>query len=205
MLWQYSTADNVPNYSPPSSEIWIARPDGTEPTLLLQKQAGGFYWLDDDRILLVTREDKTNISDLDIYTISTKSTARLIRVMNLRNMSIAPGGRSLMYYAPFQENPSNSGIYVLESTPGATPVKMPFFGSWRWRDSNSVFYIPFTPGKPMTFAVYDITTRQNRSLTDASAEPFEIANDDWQVAPDGRAIVFWSATDSALWLATLAP
>jgi hypothetical protein len=181
----------------------MARLDGTEPTLLLQKQAGSIYWLDDNRILLVTREDKTNISDLDIYTISTKTSIPLIKVMNLRNLSVAPGGHSLMYYAPFQDNPSNSAIYLLDSKPGATPMKLPFFGSWRWRDSNSVIYIPFTPGKPMSFVSYDITTRQSSLLTDPSVELFEIANDDWQIAPDGHAIVFWSATDYALWLATL--
>ncbi len=205
LLWQYSSADNVPNYAPPSSEVWIARLDGTEPTLLLQKQAGSVYWLDDNRILLVTRENKTNIYDLDIFTISTKTTEPLLKVENLRNLSVAPGGHSLMYYAPFQDIPSTSGIYRVDTTSGAKPTRVPFFGTWRWRDSTSVIYIPFTPGLSMSLVLYDFARQQSRPLTDPSVQPFEIANDDWEVAPDGHAVVFWSAKDYALWLTTLVP
>jgi hypothetical protein len=82
---------------------------------------------------------------------------------------------------------------------------MPFFGTWRWRDSTSVIYIPFTPGLPMSFVLYDIARQQTRPLTEPSVQPFEIANDDWEISPDGHAVVFWSATDYALWLTTLFP
>jgi Tol biopolymer transport system component len=206
LLWQYSDADNVPNFATPSAEVWIARLNGGVAQLLMKQPAGALYWLDDDRFLSATREDKpdtTDVYDLSIHTISTGQNDPLTKLKNLRGLSVAPGGKSIMYYTPFLDDPHEDGIYLLATKSDAVPVKMPFFGSWRWRDSNSIILIPFDPGQPMSFVLYDVNTSQNRPLTDPKQQPFEIANDDWSVSPDGRYILFWSAKDYALWSVSL--
>jgi Tol biopolymer transport system component len=203
LMWQTLAADEIPGSVTPSSEIWVTKLDGNPPELV-QKQAGGAaYWLDDDRLLLVTRVGQTNVFDLKLYTLSTNTTTSLLTVANLRGLTVAPGGRYVMYYAPFQDNRKESGVYLLERAPGRRPVLMPFFGSWRWRDSNSIIYIPYEPDKPMSFVLYDVVTGQSRRLTDPAAQPFEITNDDWSISPDGRYIVLWNEQDHALWLVTL--
>jgi hypothetical protein len=40
-------------------------------------------------------------------------------------------------------------------------------------------------------------------LTDPALTPFKIANDDWQVSPDGRFLSFVSALDHNIWLLKL--
>src|SRR5437763_17010107 len=91
-----------------------------------------------------------------------------------------------MYYAPFQDNRAESGIYLLERTPGRTPRLLPFFGSWRWRDSHSIIYIPYEPGKPMSFVEHDVVGGQSRRLSDPAKHLFEITNDDCTISPHGR-------------------
>jgi Peptidase family M23 len=204
LLWQYASADNVPGTTPPPTDVWIANPDGSSLIQVVQQRGGSARWLDDDRILLNRREGLTNVSVLSIYSISTRQMQPLLSAKNMRGVSISPGGQYLMYYLAFQDEAATSGIYLLETAQGAIPVKMPFFGGWRWRDSKSVLYIPYEPGKPMSLVLYDVTTRTPQPLTDPAAQPLEIANGDWSVSPDGQRVEFWNAKDSALWLLTLA-
>jgi Tol biopolymer transport system component len=64
-----------------------------------------------------------------------------------------------------------------------------------------VYYIPFDPTTSQhILAYYHIPTRKNRYLTDPNTLPFTIANGDWAVAPDGRAIAFVQAGDKNVWL-----
>jgi hypothetical protein len=106
----------------------------------------------------------------------------------------------------FQDRPEDSGMYNLDlpdTAPDARPVKLPFFGSWRWQSATRLLYIPYEPGKPMTLHLYDLDTGKDRALTDPAAQPFKVLNDDWSVAPDGSAVLYWDAGDRALWLITL--
>ncbi|MBZ0274605.1 MAG: hypothetical protein K8I60_00585, partial [Anaerolineae bacterium] len=77
-------------------------------------------------------------------------------------------------------------------------------GGWRWRDAESVYYIPFTPDNPIqTLAYYHIISGDTRPITDPAVTPLTIANGDWSVSPDGRRIVFLNAADRRLWLLAL--
>ncbi len=210
MLWHRHPADDIPGGIPPLTEIWLANADGTGRQLLGTQQGGSVYWLDDDRILLVEPVGRTNRSVLSILTLSTRQKARLAELTSLRGLSVAPGGAILLFYLPFQPDPAASGVYGMVTQPGAGPVKLPFFSSYRWRDSKTILYLlygaegrPELGAGPLSLALYDVTTGEQRRLTDPITMPFNIANDDWHVSPDGRHVVFWSADDSALWLISL--
>src|SRR5258708_40307354 len=99
-MWQNLAADENPGSITPSSEIWVSRLDGNPPELGERQAGGAAYWLDDDRLILVTRMGPKNIYGLKLYTLSTKTTTSLLTVANLRGVSIAPGARHVMYYAP---------------------------------------------------------------------------------------------------------
>ncbi len=199
LLWQRFPSDAVPGDLPPQTEIWIANPDGTERTLLSVQPGGSVVWLDDDRILLSRREGQTDTFVLSIYTISSHSTQSLLTAKNVRGVSVAPGGEHILYYLPFQANPIDSALYLLETKSGSKPAKLPFFGGWRWRDSNSLIYIPYVPGAPMSLTLYDILTGKERLLTDPARQTFTILSDDWSVSPDGTRVIFWEARDRAIW------
>lgn len=201
ILWQHFPADNVPGGVIPLTDVWIANVDGSGRTLIGTQPGGSVAWLDDDRLLLSQRVGQTNVSTLAIYTISTKKSAPLLTAKNLRNVSIAPGGATLAYYLMWQGDAS--GMYLLPTQPNASPVKLPFFGSWRWRDAQSLVYIPYTPGSAPSFVLYDIHSGQSRPLSDPNAQPFSILNDDWAMAPNGRALTLWNARDRAIWRLSL--
>jgi len=203
LLWRVEPKDDVPGLDPPTITIFIANIDGSGRKAIRSQEGGDANWLDDDRVLFVTREGRTTISALSIYTISTGEIVPLVTEQNMYGLSIAPGGRSIMYYLAFQQDSSQNGIHLLETQPDATPKPVPFFGSWRWRDSHSVIYIPFEPGHPMRFMLYDIGTGSLRSLTDPASRSFTILNDDWSIAPDGMHIVLWGSANRSLWLVTL--
>jgi hypothetical protein len=204
LLWTRNLGDSVPGAPPPRSEIWIANVDGSARTLIRPQQGGSVAWLDDDRLMLSTREPNSRITTISIYTISTEQTVRLISADNMRGVSISPGGRHLLYYLAWQPNPETNGMYLLDTATGTSAIKLPFFGGYRWRDSISLVYIPYAPNAAMKFVLYDIITGQSRDLTDPAIQQFTIANDDWSISPDGRHIAFWSGTDYALYALKIA-
>ncbi len=211
LLWHRHPADNIPGGIPPLTEVWIANADGTGRDLLGTQQGGTVFWLDETRILAVEPVGRTQTFKLFIWTLQTRQKTLLAEVKNLRGVQIAPGGALLLFYAPFQEDPARSGVYGMLTQAGAQPILLPFFSSYRWRDSKTILYLLYganaspiltTNGGQMLLASYDVTTGEQRILTDP-AQPFRIANDDWHVSPDGRHVVFWNADDSALWLISL--
>jgi hypothetical protein len=204
IMWQYLPADVVPGTAAPTSEIWIAKPDGSDLQMVARQSGGAAYWLDDDRLLLLTRKNFTNRWTLNLYSLTSKVVTQLVEVENLRGLSIAPGGGYVMYFSPFRKVADDSGVYLLRTSPGTTPVKLPFFGSWRWRDSNSVIYIPFEPNKPMQFVLYNVASGSFSQLSQDDDPAFSIVNDDWSVSPDGRKILMWqSATEGDFPVLTL--
>ena len=72
---------------------------------------------------------------------------------------------------------------------------------WRWRDGESVYYIPFDPSaSAQTMAYYNVSTGENLLLTDPQTTAFVVANGDWAVSADGQRIVFMNANDGRLWM-----
>jgi hypothetical protein len=211
LLWHRHPADNIPGGIPPLTEVWIADVDSTKRELLGTQQGGAVYWLDETRLLAVEPIGRTQTFKLFIWSLATRQKTPLAQVKNLRGLQVSPGGAIILFYAPFQDDPARSGLYGMLTQPNAQPVQLPFFSSYRWRDSKTILYLrygananPFlsTDGEQMLLASYDVTTGEQRILTDP-AQPFRIANDDWHVSPDGRHVVFWNADDSALWLISL--
>lgn len=203
ILWHVLPADDIPGEKfSPLSEIWIARPDGSERKLIRTQQGGAVYWLDYDRILIVETVQKKSDITLDIYSIRTGKIDVLAKLHTVRGLTVAPGGSYLMYYTLYQQDSSQNGIYLLETKPGASPVKMPFFGSWRWRDSTDVLYIPYQPGT-MSLVQHNVVSGEEYRITDPTTQPFTVEDSTWEVSPDGKYAVFREATDHSLWLAML--
>jgi Tol biopolymer transport system component len=124
----------------------------------------------------------------------------------MRSPVLSPDGRRLAYFIGQARDQSRDGMYVLGlETPNAQPQRLDFFGAYRWRDGNRLLYVPLKPGAPGNeLWQLDATTLKAQQLISASAaSPFKIANGDWDVSRDGSKLIFLSARDQNIWLASL--
>ncbi|MBI1258089.1 MAG: peptidoglycan DD-metalloendopeptidase family protein [Chloroflexi bacterium] len=196
LLWQISHPRPDPGQTQPTTEIWVSDSNGLNARQVLAEPGISARWLDGSRLLISQREKQST-------TLSVKDTAddsefTLGSWDWLRGVSLAPGGARLTFYLVFQDDPVNDGIYTLDIQPDAQPKHLPFFGAWRWRDADSLYYLPFDPAQPsQSLHFYDLASGDDRTLTD---QPFLVANGDWSVSPDGDQIAFWNANDFTLWL-----
>lgn len=203
LLWQAQQGQFVPGATPPNVDIWMSDIDGANVRILLSGTRINAQWLDGNRLL--TSMTERTVTTLGVYNLTDGSSFTLGTWDRVRGVSPAPGGGRLMFYQTFQADTAANVIYVLDTQPNAVPVPLPWFGSWRWRDAESVYYIPFDPiGGQQALAYYHIPTGENRRLTDPAAQPFTIVNGDWSVSADGQRIVFQNAADGRLWLLEVA-
>ncbi|MFW5748269.1 MAG: M23 family metallopeptidase [Chloroflexota bacterium] len=200
LTWTTRSAGVLPGQARPIASVWVADLDGYNARQIASEPDLSGRWLDADRLLLSQRSSGPQTT-LSVYDLRDNSRFTLGTFDNIRGLTVAPGGAHLMFYLLFQPEPAASGVYLLATTPDPQPVHMPWFGAWRWRDSGSVYYLPFDPSSPHhTLAHYDITTGEDRILVVPETQPFTIMNGDWDVSADGRRIIFQNALDRNMWL-----
>jgi hypothetical protein len=199
LLWQAQYGQFVPGGTPPPVEIWVSNLDGSAAQQVLVQPRVSASWLDGDRLLLSATE--RTVTTLSVYDLRDGTSFTLGSWDRLRGVSVAPGGQRLLFYQVFQPDTSLNVMNVLEIQPGAVPQRLPWFGGWRWRDHESVFYVPFEPDAGVQrLAYYHVPSGENRMLTDPNTQPFIMTNGDWSVSPDGRRVVFQDARDRRMWL-----
>ena len=207
ILW--SASDREGPYDRRQTDIWLANLDGSNPQRLVSVTGGGFAgWLPDGRhFLLISRDNPDEEAQtLSKYNIGTGQRTNLVTEKRLRGVEISPGGGWLAYFLTFTGEPDRSGVWVISSN-GAAQYKLdvPGFGAYRWRDDNTLLYIPMRASarKSMQLWAVDVPANQSRPLTDPAQLTFSISNGDWGVSPDGQHIVFVNSTDQNIWLITL--
>lgn len=201
MLWVVQAGQSVPGATQPNVAVWVSAMDGSNARQIVSQQGGGALWLDGSRILLsVSQQQNTTLT---VYDTRDGSSYALGTWYRLRGLSVAPGGARLLFYVAFGD-PAQNGVNTIETAPGAAAQKLPWFGGWRWRDSESVYYIPFEPNAPaQTLAYYHIPTGEDRVIPGAAETPLTIANGDWALSPDGRRIAYLNALDRRMWVADI--
>ena len=204
LLWELSSWAFLPGEDYPTVETWISDLDGNNIRKIWSQLGGSAQWLDDHRVLIINPVLDRTDTTLTIYDVITDTVTTLGTWNWLRGISVAPGGGRLLFYLVGQPNPADNGIYTIETQPGAMAQKLPWFGGWRWRDANSIYYIPFNTayGDTHLLAYYDFLSGELRYLTDPNTQPFTVANADWSVSPDGRRIVFTNS-DGNSWVLEL--
>ena len=207
ILW--SATDREGPYDRRRSDIWLASLDGSDPRLLLSVTGGSFVdWLPDSRHILLL--DRENLDEEDrtlmVYDLASDQRINIAKEKRLRGLEVSPGGIWLAYFLTFADNPDRNGIWVA-STDGTKQFQLdaPGFGAYRWRDDDTLLYIPMrsSPEESMQVWAIDVETNQSTPLTDPASIIFSISNGDWEVSPDGQHIVFVNSVDQNIWLITL--
>ncbi len=199
LLWQAQYGRAVPGGTPPPVEIWVSNIDGSNPRQLLAQPRISASWLDANRLLISSSE--RTVTTLAVYNLGDDSQFVLGSWDRLRGLSLAPGGGHILFYQNFQADPAANAINLLATQAGAQPQRLSWFGAWRWRDAESLYYIPFEPQSPVQqLAYYHLITGENRLLTSSLSQPFTAANGDWSASPDGARLVFQNVADRRLWI-----
>jgi Tol biopolymer transport system component len=204
IAWQVS--NNALAVETRMTEIWIANLDGTEPRSVASLPRGGLAgWISDDVLLLTGRESLATAETIFwSYSLSDGSMVELARGERLRQPVLSPDGRWLVYYETFGD-PQQNGLWAVR-TDGSRHVALPsdLFGAYQWRDSERLLIIPFKPDAHFhELWEYNVEEETAQELTDPTVTPFNVANGDWRVSPDGRHIAFVESRDHNIWLLTI--
>ncbi len=207
LMWEVVFGDIVPGTSSPGEQVWIANLDGSQPRRVYSMSGGYALWLDAGRLLVIQRVTYTEeyrLFVIDITGPGDPPVTPLATIQNLHGLKIAPGGQRIAYYVPFQADPDDSGVYVLDTQPGSTPRKLDFFGAYQWRDDASLWVLSYgIDQQAHALGEVDVLTGAVRWLTDPDVLPIRVANGEWSVSPDGSRLLYLDPADYGLYLLTV--
>lgn len=216
--WEIDTQERRVNFTPDSRQIlwvtydedaprdtrtetiWLANVDGSNSRVVLSApRTNAVAWLPNDRLLLARRVAGSSDEELFMHSLASGRETKLLRLPEMRGLELSPDRRYLVYYVQFEPQTKENGIWLLDlENSKPSPQKLPFFGTYRWRDDNHLIYVPFDPDvTEHQFFEYSVDTSQTRDLFPGGTN-LTIANNDWQVSPDGRHIALVRANGTSL-------
>ncbi len=201
ILW--TEYDSEVEWRARKGEVWIADVDGDNATLLAELDRGGpVAWMSDTELLIARRIRPKQDILLSTLSIEDGTLKELVQLPRTRGSAFSPDKRYMVYLVRFNADPGKNGIWLLDlQDPKLKPQPLPFFGAYRWRDSQHLVYIPFDPeAGGHIFYEYDAVSGETFSLfpRDGSVLNLAIANNDWQISPDGTKIALLATKDSEL-------
>ncbi|MEO1644154.1 MAG: M23 family metallopeptidase [Chloroflexota bacterium] len=203
LLWINENGDFVPGLAEPESEVVVSDASGENARIITSQAGLDARWLDADRLLLSISERP--YTQLDVYDVRDDSRYTLGRWHRPRSISIAPGGERLMFYLASQPNPADTGVYWMDIAPDTVPQRVSWFGSYRWRDANTAFVIPYNPDTEIhQLMLFTLSDSSMRPLTNPQTQPFTVMDGRWSVNADGTHILFRNANDRNLWMMDIA-
>jgi hypothetical protein len=202
-------SEDTGNFDVRKGDIYLANADGSAARIVLTLYGGGVQgWFHDSARLLVS--GKTNRADitttLSILNLADGSLKKLVDVERSRAILISPDDRTIAYYVSQARDEAQDGMYLLDVTKeGAQPVRVDFFGAYRWCSATRLYYVPMQPDAPsQSLWRFDVPALESTPVITASADsPFHISNGDWDLSPDGRHLIYVNASDHNIWLITL--
>ena len=180
---------------------WLANVDGSDARVLLQaRRTNMVAWLSPDEVLMTRRFPGGSDEQLFSLSLTDGSERELLPVSpSKRGLSLSPDKRYLAYYVTFETESEKNGVWLMDlQNPNQPPQKLPFFGTYRWRDNQRLLYIPHDPAAVShEFYQYNVLTQETQPLFPGGTD-LTVANNDWQVSPNGRNIVMVAANGMAL-------
>jgi len=200
LLWVES-APILPGEQRAASSVKIVNFGGVESREIFSAPGANAQWVDESRVIVMIPGDERATR---IVVIDTDGGGQidLGTYSWMRALSVSPGGQWALFILTNQPDPAASGVYALNLDSGAPPTQLPWFGGWRWRDSDEVYVILMeTDVNPIqTLTHYDLTTGTQTTLT---TPPFTLMNGDWSVSADGSRIAYREASANELTLLEL--
>jgi len=176
--------------------MWLANLDGSDARVLLQARRTDMVdWLSADELLMTRRIPGGSDEQLFVLSLADGGQTDLFQVSpRMRGLTLGPDKRYLVYYVTFETDREKNGVWLMDlQNPDQPAQKLPFFGTYRWRDYERLIFVPFDPDAgEHNFYEYNLLTGETHSLFPAGTG-LMIANNDWQVSPDGAKIAMLAA------------
>ncbi len=198
LLWIISDEDAPPDNR--LATVWLADVDGGNVRQILsERRVNVAGWLSNDTLLLTRRVAGSSAETLLALSLEDGRQTELITLPRPRGLARSLDGRYLVYYVTFEVDAAKNGTWLLDlAAETIEPQKLPFFGSYRWRDNERLVYVPFDPAATEhNFFEYNVRTGQSRPLF-PDGTGLTIANNDWRISPDGRRLALVAANDFEL-------
>jgi hypothetical protein len=180
--------------------IWLANVDGSNIRIVFSgRRTDPVAWLSNDELLMTRRLAGTSDRTLFTLFVDNGRQTELMTGPRMRGLALSPDKRYLVYYVTFEQNSAKNGVWLADlQNPRQLARKLPFFGTYRWRDHQRLIYVPFERGDSgHNFFEYDLSSGQTRPLF-PSGTNLMIANNDWRVSADGGKIALVAAQGTEL-------
>jgi len=210
---QVAWLERAPGAQPSSNvdrlvRVWVANADGANArTRGNAVRAADLTWFPDGQRLLFTGRD-TDGGNPGIYVldVGAGTLTRIVDAFSPRGVRLSPDGGQIVYLAALEERPEDNGLFIINADGGAKR-KLPLGGGVRWSpDSKSLLILPFqTDNGADQIVRIDAVTFATTPLTDRAALPFRVAQDEWQLSPDGTRIVFNAVADGDIYVLRFSP
>jgi Tol biopolymer transport system component len=188
--------------------VWVANADGSNARARgnVVRAAELAWFPDNQRLLFVGRDTDGGNPGIYVLDINAGTLTRVVEAFSPRGARLSPDGTHIVYLAALEEQPGDNGLFIVNAD-GSAKRKLPLIGGIRWApDSRSMIILPVqTDNGPDQLVRIDTTTLATTPLTDRAALPFRVAQDEWQLSPDGARIVFNALTDSTIYVLRFAP
>jgi Peptidase family M23 len=204
----WSVSQTRGNFDRLTTSIYTATLTGTTSSLTVSppKRAAQVYgggvvgWADETHLVITGKSTPTERDRaLRVLDLQSGQSRVLARALNFRNLNLSTGGRWLAYTVAF-DSAARNGLFVMDTRSGQTR-RVPWFGSYRWRDANRIVYVPLeVNARSHRVLQYDLRTNQSVELVNLNAK---ISNDQWQPSPDGGRLMFVSAADNNIYAMAL--
>jgi Tol biopolymer transport system component len=188
--------------------VWVANADGSNARARgnVVRAAELAWFPDNQRLLFVGRDTDGGNPGIYVLDINAGTLTRVVEAFSPRGARLSPDGTHIVYLAALEEQPGDNGLFIVNAD-GSAKRKLPLIGGIRWApDSRSMIILPVqTDNGPDQLVRIEATTLATTPLTDRAALPFRVAQDEWQLSPDGARIVFNALTDSNIYVLRFAP
>jgi hypothetical protein len=216
--WEINTRQRSLNFTPDSQHViwtaggddtpgnneegttWIANVDGSDAKILpLPRRTNLVTWLSANELLMTRRSAGSSEEQFFTLSLTDASQTELFQTPRMRGLAFSPNKRYLVYYASLEKESDKNGVWLLDLyKPAQAPRKLPFFGTYRWADNQHLIYVPLDPAATShEFYEYDVLAQVSQPLFSEKTN-LTIANNDWQVSPDGRKIALVAANGTLL-------
>ncbi len=204
IAWEIGSS-SIQNQDVQVRTIWIADIDGTGVRELVTVHGGGFQgWSEGGKAIIVSgRLTPTGPAGLWRIRLEDGAGRLLFAIDSPKDVLLSPDGTWIAFTIAFEKEMDRNGLWVLPTT-GDPATKLSQYGAYRWREEGRLVVIPLDLDAPGAYLTqFDIPGNASWTLTSPLFSSLPIANNDWEISPDGRWMVFLSSEDAGLYLLEL--